>query len=84
MTGAVPRRSDAPLVLALDVGSSSIRAMLFTAAGRAVEGQAAQVTYAMSATPDGGVECDAETLLGLVGQAIDVRAFLGKIVRGRY
>jgi gluconokinase len=45
--------------------------MLFTAAGRPVDGQAAQVTYAMAATPDGGVECDAELLLGLAGQAID-------------
>ena len=71
MSVAVLPESREPVVLALDVGSSSIRAMLFSAKGRSVEEQTSQVTYAMSPKPDGGVECEAEMLLGCVGKAID-------------
>ena len=44
------------LVLALDVGTSSARARVFDASGRAQAGAEGQVTYEPRTTPDGGVE----------------------------
>ena len=50
-------------LLALDMGTSSVRAMLFDVKGRALPGAEAQTPYAQRMTGDGGVEADAETLL---------------------
>jgi len=63
--------AESPLVLTLDVGTSSARAMLFDRNARPVQGLEARRTYAMSTTPDGGVEGDPETLLRLVAEALD-------------
>lgn len=52
-----------PLVLALDMGTSSVRAMLFDHRGRAVPEREAQLGYAYSMTADGGVETDADILV---------------------
>jgi gluconokinase len=60
-----------PYVLALDVGSSSARALLFDAAGVAVVGCAAQRPYQMTTSEEGEVSVEAERLLGLVGETID-------------
>ena len=57
-------------VLALDIGTSSARALLFDASARAI-GQAAQHSYEQTTSPDGGVECDAEELFNLVVRCID-------------
>ena len=62
---------EAPLVLALDVGTSSTRAMLFDRRGQAVEGVGAQTPYRLRTTPDGGVEADADTLVTVAAEAID-------------
>jgi gluconokinase len=59
------------LVLALDVGTSSARARVFDAAARAQPGAEGQVAYEPRATPDGGVELDAEPLLAAVTRALD-------------
>ena len=59
------------LVLALDMGTSSVRAMLFDARGRALPGAEVQIPYAQKKTGDGGVEADAEVLLGLTVQCIE-------------
>jgi gluconokinase len=59
------------LVLALDVGTSSARARVFDAAGRARPGAEGQVTYEPRTTPDGGVELDADRLLDAVTNALD-------------
>lgn len=53
------------LVLTLDMGTSSVRAMLFDARGRALPKMEAQIPYAQTTTGDGGVETDAEALLRL-------------------
>ena len=53
------------IVLTLDMGTSSVRAMLFDARGRALPQAEAQIPYAQTTTGDGGVETDAEALLGL-------------------
>jgi gluconokinase len=60
-----------PFALAIDVGTSSVRAQVFDRMGRDVEGAFARRTYAMTTTGDGGVEVPAETLLALVEEAID-------------
>ena len=59
------------LVLALDVGTSSARARAFDADGRARPGAEGHVTYQPRTTPDGGVELDADALLGAVAGAVD-------------
>ncbi len=58
------------LVVALDIGTSSVRALAFDAQGRKV-GQEAQIPYAQTALPDSGVEIGADFLLDLVGRCLD-------------
>ena len=60
-----------PLVLSLDIGSSSIRAMIFDAQARDVAGLAARATYVLRATDDGGQEADAAAMLTAVTGALD-------------
>ncbi len=60
-----------PLVATLDVGTSSVRSLLFGADGREVDGFGDQVTYQVRTTPDGGFEMDADALVGLTAQALD-------------
>lgn len=60
-----------PFVLALDVGTSSVRAIVYDSAGNAVEGLDARTGYRMDLTDDGGVEIDADRLLGIIGATID-------------
>lgn len=59
------------LVLALDVGTSSVRAGLFDGSARALPGMEARRSYSVRTTPDGGADFDAEALFGQVGEAID-------------
>jgi len=66
-----PSEARPPLVLTLDIGTSSLRAMLFDAMGRALADHWAQLTYELRTTPDGGVETDAEVLLARAEEAID-------------
>ena len=58
------------LVVALDIGTSSVRAIAFDAQGRKV-GQEAQIPYSQKTLPDGGVEVDANKLLGLLRECLD-------------
>ncbi|MDB5081849.1 MAG: carbohydrate kinase [Chloroflexi bacterium] len=60
-----------PLVLSLDVGSSSLRASLFDGAGHSLDGLEIKTTYQLDTTPDGGVEKDPDELLGIAIDAID-------------
>ena len=60
------------LVLALDVGTSSVRAMLYDGLGRAIEGLESRTVYQMRATPDGGVEMDTDELCAITMNNIDV------------
>lgn len=52
-----------PYTVSLDVGSSSVRALLFDAEAHQMEGFGAQVAYRIRTTPDGGAEIDADELL---------------------
>ena len=58
-------------VLALDVGTSSARAVGYDAAARPIAGLDASVPYEPVLTADGGVELDADHLLEAVTGAID-------------
>ncbi len=57
--------------LAVDVGSSSVRAALFDAQGEAVEDVFVQKSYSAQTTPDGGVMLDPEAMCKLVYECID-------------
>jgi gluconokinase len=63
--------AEAPLTLALDLGTSSFRALLFDRLGRAVDGSQEQLRYMLITTPDGGAEADARMLFGLLLDTID-------------
>jgi gluconokinase len=59
-----------PLIVSLDVGTSSVRTLLFDGRARRVEGFGKQIPYQVRTTPDGGVEVDADELAGLVAESI--------------
>ncbi|MBA2247763.1 MAG: gluconokinase, partial [Chloroflexia bacterium] len=61
----------APLVLAIDIGSSSIRALLFDGHGRQLQGSETQLSHELVTSPDGGSEADAAALLDLTLRCID-------------
>src|SRR5579863_6968651 len=58
-------------IVSLDVGSSSVRALLFDSSAHQVEGYGARVPYRMETTPDGGVEIDPEKLADLTIDCLD-------------
>ena len=62
------------MVIALDVGTSSARASLYDARGRAVEGRFHQVPYEPITTRDGGVEHDPRVLLEAATACLDAVA----------
>ncbi len=49
-------------IVSLDAGTSSVRALLFDAGGRQMEGYGAHLPYRIRTTPDGGAEMDPEEL----------------------
>lgn len=59
------------LVLALDIGTSSARAVVFDEQGRALDGLEARRAYEIPVQADGAVETDADELLGHVWACID-------------
>lgn len=61
---------DSPLILALDIGTSSTRALAFDTHGHKV-GPTIQHSYRNQTTPDGGVEVDADELFDLTTRCID-------------
>ncbi len=60
-----------PLVLALDFGTSSLRALLFDRDGRGVQETEEQLRYSLRTTPDGGAEVEAGPLFDLLVRCID-------------
>jgi gluconokinase len=71
MPAISPQDCAPPLVVAIDLGTSSARATLFDGRGRNVEGGEARAPYAMKTTEDGGVEIGAEELIELVYRCLD-------------
>jgi gluconokinase len=60
-----------PLILALDVGTSSVRAVIYDARARLVEPFVVRRPYQPETTHDGGVFVDPDQLVDLVVAAID-------------
>ncbi|HWE64112.1 MAG TPA: gluconokinase [Chloroflexota bacterium] len=60
-----------PLILTIDVGTSSVRAALYDGQARAIQGLAVQEVHEMRSTPDGGVEVDADQVFQRVCTCID-------------
>ena len=60
-----------PFIVSLDVGSSSVRALLFDSGARQMEGYGAQVPYRIRTTPDGGAEVDPDALAELTIDCLD-------------
>jgi gluconokinase len=60
-----------PLIATLDVGTSSVRALLFGADGREIDGFGYQVGYHVHTTADGGFEMDADELVEFTAEALD-------------
>ncbi len=57
-------------VLALDVGTSSVRAALYDERGEALPGLSAARSHSPETTPDGGVQMDAEELFQRVARTL--------------
>ena len=64
-------RAEEPLILAIDIGTSSVRTVLFDRLGRAVEGIEARQSHEIQARPGGASETDPDALLELVYQCLD-------------
>ena len=65
------REAEPPFALALDVGTSSVRAAFYDARAREVSGTAARLARAFCTTADGGSEADAEESVRAVFGLID-------------
>jgi gluconokinase len=66
---AAPSPADGPLALAIDVGTSAVRAFLYDSAGTGISG--VRLRYEWTTTTDGGAEMDAERLVALVVEAME-------------
>ena len=66
-----PSQSDPPLILSLDLGSSSLRALLFDAAGRTVAGMQARRAHSLHTDSSGAAVADADALIRLTFECID-------------
>jgi gluconokinase len=64
-------KADPPFILALDVGTSSVRAGLYDTLGRSIDGAESRTQYQMQALADGGVEIGADQLVETVCQTVD-------------
>ncbi|MBA2597391.1 MAG: gluconokinase [Chloroflexia bacterium] len=61
----------APFVIALDAGSSSVRALAFDAEGRDIGETEEQIPYVLESTAEGGATVAADVVFDLIGRAID-------------
>ena len=68
---ASPKTQTAPIILTIDIGTSSTRAILFDATGHVVDDLVAQKQSRMTTTPDGGATFDAEKVMAAVVAVID-------------
>ncbi|MFN8496736.1 MAG: gluconokinase [Anaerolineae bacterium] len=66
-----PKDAQPPLVLTIDVGTSSVRAFLYDAAGRSVEGVTAGERYTVGTGGDGTAQDDAEMALARIARCVD-------------
>jgi gluconokinase len=65
------RAAEPPLVLALDLGTSSVRAVVFDRLGRAVDGAEARAPHALRVDAEGAAESDPDALREAAFRCID-------------
>jgi gluconokinase len=63
--------SSSTYIVSLDIGSSSVRALLYDEEARQVESFGAQIRYDISTSPDGGAEINPEKLAELTIRCLD-------------
>jgi len=71
MPSVTPKRSEPPLVLSIDVGTTSVRAIWFDRKARDLRGTAASAETPLETTTDGGATIDPENLLEITLGVID-------------
>lgn len=71
MSTVTPDRAEAPFILAIDIGTSSVRTALFDRLGRVVKGTEARQAHEIRTTADGASETNADVLLELVWRCLD-------------
>ena len=71
MPSVAPADAATPLVLAIDLGTSSARVLAVDARGRVLAGSEAQLRYAIRTNVDGMAETDALPLFDLLVDAVD-------------
>jgi gluconokinase len=71
MTTVDPTHAALPLILTIDIGTSSVRVLLFDAEGRVVNTIIAQERYAMRVSADGAAEDDPDAALDRVARCVD-------------
>lgn len=71
MSAVAPAAAERPLVLTLDIGTSSARAMLFDRLARPLAGAGGRHAYEVRTTPDGGADLDPDAVLAGLCAAID-------------
>ena len=67
----IPAKNKPPFVIAIDIGSSSVRATLYDAEARRVEGTDVRAGHPLHSTPDGGAEEFADHLIENVERVLD-------------
>lgn len=76
-------KAESPLILAIDIGSSSARVVLYDRLARAVEGVVAQERYEMHTTSDGAAEDNPDTAISRVVGCIDAALALAGPLAGQ-
>jgi gluconokinase len=71
MPSVTPAKAEAPLILTIDAGTSSARALLYDTRGHAVAGVVAQERYTIRSGPDGAVEDDPDAALERIWRCVD-------------
>jgi len=61
-----------PVILVVDIGSSSTRAIFFDSAAQSIPGAVAQIPISFTTTVDGGATIDAPTLFSRIVDSIDL------------
>ncbi|MFN8476005.1 MAG: gluconokinase [Anaerolineae bacterium] len=67
----LPRDAQPPLILTIDVGTSSVRAFLYDATGRPLDGIAAGESYTVQTGADGTVQDDPTIALARITRCVD-------------
>jgi gluconokinase len=71
MSTVTPERAEPPLIVSIDIGTSSVRAMIFDGWGRAVEGLEARKAHEIQTTSDGAAEADPDAILQFIFECLD-------------